>query len=542
MSYPFVNEENPFGSAEMASAQDAARAGMLRKSNTAIYCGELEGRSLFFYGEGGILLVAGARSGKLRDILAYTLCKGICDGRTIIVLDPKGELAAISRDQILGDGKAKKVITFNPRSLHGLPQHRINPVGYLKWSSPTLIPDLKLLLENWIPKSGSANGEYFELNARRWAEAICLTLIKMHGVLELPHLYRVVNLLSGGGKEWIDFAYEMHTSGLQLSSDVEEEIAAMREDRSGGFQGIIGELQKSVACLSDPLLSEAVSGPFDFELSELCDVGALTQLYLMVPMEMIPLWAPVLKSLFVGCLIEKSRKPDAPRQLWILDECGQLGSFPVVPQMFTYGAGIGIQPFAVFQSTRQMEGLAPHAGQLITSSASLQIYFATRDLGSAKTVSEVLGTQTLRTDDPLTQSRAKLKKEQLMAALLGGGDPFQLASQIAQLGHETRHTRKHARQLRTPDEVMRTAKDGMYLLCDDLPGPLYAQRKPYWTRRFMAGRYHPNPYHLPKDSVKIATFWGPRLRKIITEDVPDQYAHLPQYADGSWSYVEGFRP
>ena len=169
----------------------------------------------------------------MRDILAYTLCKGICDGRTIIVLDPKGELAAISRDQILGEGKAKKVITFNPRALHDLPQHRINPVGYLKWSSPTLIPDLKLLLENWFPKSGSANGEYFELNARRWAEAICLTLIKMHGVLELPHLYRVVNLLSGGGKEWIDFAYEMHTSGLQLSSDVEEEIAAMREDRSG---------------------------------------------------------------------------------------------------------------------------------------------------------------------------------------------------------------------------------------------------------------------------------------------------------------------
>lgn len=540
---PFdLNAAHPGGSAKPASIKDVEKAGLFRKTDQSIYCGMLDGRALWYDGEGGVLMVAGARSGKLRDVLAYTLCKGACDGRTIIVLDPKGELAAISQNQILADGRTKKVITFNPYGLHGLPSHKLNPVGYLKWSSRTLIPDLKLFLEGWIAKSGSANGEYFELNARRWAEAICLALIKRDGVLLLPELYRIANLISGGGKTWIDFAYLMHTSGIQLSHDVEEEIAAMREDRSGGFQGIIGELQKSVACLSDPLLSEAVSGPFDYELRELCEEDALTQLYLMVPPEFLELWGPVLKSVFVGCMVEKSRKTNAPRQLWILDECGQLGRFPVIPKMFTYGAGIGIQPFAVFQSTKQMEALAPHAGQLISSSASLQIYFATRDLGSAKTVSEILGTQTLSVDDPLTQSRAKLKKEQLVAGILGGADPFQLATQLAQIRTETGHKRKQARQLRTADEVMRTDKDGMFLLCDDLPGPLYAQRAPYWQQRWMAGRYHPNPYHPPLDSVSVATRWGPRKRRIITEAVPNEYAHLPQYAGGLWSYVEGFKP
>lgn len=121
----------------------------------------------------------------------------------------------------------------------------------------------------------------------------------------------MVNLLSGGGQSWIDFAYEMHSFGIQVSVDVEEEIAAMREDRSGGFQGIIGELQKSVACLSDPLLSKAVSGPFDFELSDLCKPDTLIQLYLMVPPEMLELWGPVLRSIFTACMIEKSRKPQA---------------------------------------------------------------------------------------------------------------------------------------------------------------------------------------------------------------------------------------
>ena len=458
------------------------------------------------------------------------------------MLDPKGELAAISQNQVLGNGLCKNVITFNPRGLHGLPQHKLNPVGYLKWSSPTLIPDLKLFLENWIAKSGPPNAEYFELNARRWAEAMCLTLIRRDGSLLLREFYSTTSLISGGGAAWIDFAYQMHTSGIQLSVDVEEEIAAMREDRSGGFQGIIGELQKSVACLSDPLLSEAVSEPFDFDLSDLCKDDGRTQLYLMVPPEFLELWGPVLKAIFVACMVEKSRHPSAPRQLWVLDECGQLGRFPLIPKMFTYGAGIGIQPFAIFQSLSQMDALGPHARQLIMSSASLQMYFATRDPGSAKTVSEMLGTQTLHVDDPLTQSRARLKKQELMARVLRGDDPFAVARQLVQIEQETRHKRKHARALRTPDEVIRTESDGLYLLCDNLPGPLYAKRKPYWRRSWMAGRFHPNPYHPPLDKVDVKTLWGMRPRKVISEPVPSAYAHFPQYADGLWSWIEGYEP
>lgn len=542
MSSSFENAEHPFGSAALAELKDVVRAHMFRKTDTSIYCGHFEGRSLYYSGEGGVLLVAGARSGKLRDILAYTLCRGTYDGGSIIVLDPKGELAAISQNQVKKNDQAKSVICFNPRGLHGLPQHRINPVSYLRWDSPTLISDLKLLMETWIPHSGAAQAEYFELNARRWAEAICLTLIKINKVLLLSDLYRVVSLLSGGGKDWIDFAFEMHKSDIQLSHDVEEEIAAMREDRSGGFQGIIGELQKSVACLSDPELRKAVSRRFDYDLGKLTDGTQLAQIYLMVPPEMLNLWAPVLKSIFVGCMIMKARKPQAPRQLWILDECGQLGKFPIIPKMFTYGAGIGIQPFAVFQSTRQMNALSADSEALIASSAALQMYFATRDLTSAKTVSEVLGTETLHVDDPLTQTRAAFKREQLIAGVLGGVDPFLLARQTAQVQYEARHKTKQRRFIRNADEVMRTAKNGMYILTDNLPGPLYAQRIPYWRQRFMAGRFHPNPFHPPLDSVRVRTRWGMRRRQIINEPVPGQYAELPQYADGTWSYVEGFKP
>ncbi len=74
-------------------------------------------------GDGGLLMVAGARSGKLRDILAYNLFSGICSLETILLLDPKGELAAISQNQT-PDGKHCRY--WNPLALHGLPQDRVN--------------------------------------------------------------------------------------------------------------------------------------------------------------------------------------------------------------------------------------------------------------------------------------------------------------------------------------------------------------------------------------------------------------------------------
>ena len=102
-------------------------------------------------------------------------------------------------------------------------------------------------------------------------------------------------------------------------------------------------------------------------------------------------------------MIYKARQPQAPRQTWILDECAQLGGFPLVEKLFTYGAGIGIRPWAVFQSVFQMDRLGGGAKNIITSSAQIQSYFAVRDIDTAQAVSRMLGSQTLEYDDELMQ-------------------------------------------------------------------------------------------------------------------------------------------
>lgn len=435
----------------------------------------------------------------------------------------------------------KAAVYFNPREMHDLPSHRMNPAGHIRWSSPTLIPDLKVLLENLRSRSGASTAIFFEESADRISEAISLILTKINGELTLPDFYRATTALVQNNGEWRDIAWEMHSSGIDLCRTVEAEIHEARDDSSGGFKGIIGEMQRAVACLSDPQLRDALSPPYDFDLAELCADDRRTQLYLMVPPDMISPWKAVVKSFFVRAVTEKSRKPQAEELLLLLDECGQLDGFSLVPKLFTYGAGIGVKPFAVFQNSRQMNNVAPGAERIIPSSAALQMYFGIRDLETARTVSAMLGDETLGYDDDLVQSRATSERLDIINRILGGGDPFAMATRLYQKNFESTYRRKVRRPLCTPAEILRMGRDEMLIFADHLPGAIAATRRPYWEQHWMAGRYHPNPFHPPLDRVSVTDHRGRmRTRPVITEPVPDRYAHLPQYRHGLWSYIEGY--
>ncbi len=262
----------------------------------------------------------------------------------------------------------------------------------------------------------------------------------------------------------------------------------------------------------------------------------------MVPAEFIEAWGPILKALFVGAMQYKSRAPSAPRQTWILDECAQLGGFPLVPKLFSYGAGIGIRPVAVYQSTAQMNQTAPNAETIITSSAAVRIYFAIRDYPSAQLLSNAIGTSTQEYDDPLAQSRDDLARKQAIQSVMQGQSPMEAGVALAHHREAMQNRSKQARLARTPDEILNTPSTKGYIFMDGLPHPVYCDRKPYYEQRWLAGSFLPNPYHPPLDKVRIKTRFGHRWRKVITAPAPPQYAHLPQYADGMWSFIEGYTP
>ncbi|MEL6416236.1 MAG: type IV secretory system conjugative DNA transfer family protein, partial [Pseudomonadota bacterium] len=259
------NAKNRFGSSRHATAADLEAAGLFEKHPHSIFVGFFEGRAVYFHGPAGMTLTAGARSGKLRDVLACNLLPGTCL-QNIVMLDPKREGYAISANQT-PDGKF--VACWNPSGFEDAIQDRIDPLPTMTLSNPNLVSHIKVLWENLVAASNSNSGPYFEEMARVYGEALSLALCEMMGKLNLPDLYDTITMLPGGGDRWLDFAFQMSKSRFPQVIETEAAIAASREDTTGGFRGIIGELTRAVACLSDPMLRASVSPPFTISLDAL---------------------------------------------------------------------------------------------------------------------------------------------------------------------------------------------------------------------------------------------------------------------------------
>ena len=527
------NADHPFGSARFAEPREIARAGLFTREPHSLLVGFVGNQPLWYSDMGGAACFTGPRSGKLSTLIGMNICYGI-HAPSMLVLDVKGELAAISRNQT---PDRKFCLYWNPQGLHGIGGDRINPLDHLRKDSRTLISDIKVFVENQITMSGSPQGRYFEGRAKEIVEAVCLAIVNRDGVLTFQALYRAINLLVIGGDAWLDFAFEMSESDIDLVRRVEEEVAGSRNDNAGGFKAVLGEITQAFACLSDPDLMASVSPPFTASMAQMCESDRTYQFYLMPPGDMVEAWAPVLKSFFVNARTYKSRAPSAPRQTWVLDEIGNLGSFPLALKLFTRDAGLGIRPWGFWQSTEQMKSLAPGAEKIIPASAALQNWFGVRDDDTAISLSRRLGYETLRYEDKERRVRAEHAKRQAAMEAFSGRNPFKAAMEAA---HHTKLGNVPAlkqRALLTQDEVLGLPSSKQIIFADGLAHPILADRYPYYDLPFMAGRYHPNPYFPPEDRVQVMTPRGPQWRPVIKERVPRRFAHYPQYRDGIWSRI-----
>ncbi len=534
MSSPFGNSHNEefrYGSAGWASDEDMSRAGLF--GHRGLQIGFRNNRAVRIDSDSPLITVGGAGSGKLRDQLSYVVCT--TPHLRKLVLDPRGELSAISIHTFAAHNKNAHF--FNPTAQHGLPMHKLNPLEILDRNSPTLFADAKFIAEGLIALSGSGGGKYFELRSREWLESLMITIVLRDGKVTFSSLMREINSIEGNPIQWAGTLEFMMACEFESIRRTASEMLTKQQDSEREFGSIMGEIYAYMNVFNDPLLQVALDGS-DVSLKD------FDNLFLIIPAEYVGIWAPLLRAIFTVAMLFKGRNPYAPRLHLIVDEAGQLGKAEFLMRAFTFGRGAGVRCWAVFQDTGQIiRNFGSESLQGFMGSAQTRILFGIRDLQTAEYASRMLGDETLEYDDEVRQSDAKFQKNQIVQNILEGANPVTTAHQYQHLDMSETSRTKQTRRLMTPSEILAMPEDrAIVFLSGKNLKPLYLEKYPYYEQQSMAGLYLPNPYHPPADKVSLKTFWGNFWHEIITTSVPNRFAHLSQYSNGTWKFVKGYQP
>lgn len=531
------NAQYRFGSAGWADEYQLRAAGLFEEHGLPI--GFRGGRRLWLEGDAPLITFGGAGTGKLTTVIGHVMCAA--GDRSMIILDPRGEIAATFMPAL---AKARiEAFLWNPYRLHGLPSHACNPLAVIDPAKSTFHADCKLAAQALVRVTSQSEGKYFEQRGSGWVEALLKFDAEARGATSLPALMRLINVIESGGPDWPDILEAMTQSAFADVRRTAGEMITKQQDSPREFGSIMGEIYASLSFLDDPVLRGAL-GEADFSLEAVCGSHAPKIVFLMIPAEYLHQASPALRLFLTACMLFKARQPGSRRLLMLIDEAAQLGPFETLQRLYTYGRGIGIQPWTFWQDVGQItRNFGPSGAGTFLASSQMRQFLGARDYETARLISGMLGIETLEYDDKRQQDEARRQKRQAVQRAFAGDDVFTSVMEAAHFGKLAEMKTKQQRKLLTEDEVLGLRGDQQVLFISGAePLAVLAERQPYFERAEFAGLYLPNPFHPPHDSVQVAARWGRKRLRVIRERVPEKFASFAQYQEGNWAYVEGYKP
>ena len=343
-----------------------------------------------------VLTVAGSRGGKGVSLIVPNLL--MYDG-SVIAIDPKGELAAITaraRRQ-----KGQKVVVLDPFETSGCDGlGSFNPLDQLDPKSGTLQDDVALIADALI--IGSEREPHFTDTARILIEAIILyTLTLPKKDQTLVTAYR---LLEGSHPILMDIA--QRSEGKVAGRDA---LFTVLKSCTGVFNNTVAGLGANFAKMADREIAsvfstaltqlkflgsggmEKVLQSSDFRLSDL-KTGKAT-LYLCLPATRMATHARWLRVIINLALIafERTRVRLEMPVLMVLDEFPVLGHMKSVETAAGLMAGFGVKLWVVLQDLPQIKRLYKDSWETFIGNAGVSMFWSNSDKTTLDYLSEKLG-------------------------------------------------------------------------------------------------------------------------------------------------------
>jgi type IV secretion system protein VirD4 len=436
-----------------------------------------------YAGDGHIVLVAPTRSGKGRDLLIPSLLtyRGSC-----VVVDPKGQLCAVTRKQ---REKFGRVVILNPfRILEKElgPSARYNPMDTLDPESLGFSADCDAMAEAIISMESSRES-YWPESAQILTSGVIMRLASDPSYAGRRHLAFMRDRITKNPYRFAAEVSEIAAAAERDGADLDPVVSLVHE-RLARFgepgahmnkevAGIVNTANTQTRFLGIRAIAESMSAS-DFSFRDM--KREPTTIYLVLPTRYLITASKWFRLVMASALNDLLREPEPDEDvpvLAIIDECYQLGTLNILRDAMSLAAGYGLQLFIVYQDLNQIRERFGETHETLLANSDVQIYFAPRDNTTAEYISKLGGEREVRVRQ---ESLREISQQEAEGGYSGVNLSWSRTPRPLLLPHEIRAL--------PPDQFLMFA-DGQLMR---------GVRHDYRATPNLRGLYSPDPYHRPR--------------------------------------------
>ena len=349
------------------------------------------------------MTVGGSRGGKSVTLTGNLL---FYPG-SVLALDPKGELAAITAERRTKLGQ--KVCILDPFKItpERLAKYRcrFNPLSILDPGGDTMIEDAELIADALVVAAGK--DPHWDESARNQIEGLLLHVATDPELEERRHLITVADLI---GKALVRDTEDEDFFALELAmlknaarlqrSDATADIGDAIERAARGFYekppnergGVLSTTRRHTKLLDYRGMNRVLTG-HDLDLRELKTAPNGMTIYLCLPanrMNGCSRWLRMFINLLLDAMEREKTKPAVP-VLVCLDEFPVLGHMKQLETAAGQIASFGVKLWVIIQDWSQGKALYGDRWETFAGNAGILQFFSNNDLATTEYISKRLG-------------------------------------------------------------------------------------------------------------------------------------------------------
>jgi type IV secretion system protein VirD4 len=467
-----------------------------------------DGDPLTYKNDGHLLTVAPTGSGKGRDVLVPAL---LDYQGSVVVIDPKAQLAAITRKQRERMGQVRVLNPFNILPEYVGASARFNPLAALDRSLDSFGTDCDNIADSIVVHESGGRDNHWNESANGLLANVIGHLVanttdaKSKTLGMVRRIIRRPGLLEEQAQAAQDGNDEMVAEALDPFRDM------ANAPNKSELSSIVSTARTQTKFLGTKAIAENLEGS-DFRFRELKERP--TTVYLILPTRYLATCSKWFRLVVAAALDDLLREETGVPVLVILDEFYQLGRLKVIQNAMSLARGYGLKLWPILQDLTQLQEHYEKSWETFLGNAGIRQFFAPRENTTAEYVSKLCGETTVT-----VTSESKGKSENSGRNLIDGtsGKSEGTSTSVTQ------------RRLFLPQEVCQLPDDEFLLFADrGNKHVIKGWRRPYWEIPELQGKYSPDPYHKPRP-------------ELLPTEPPKPMGATSQAPDGSGESGRPFR-